>query len=339
MATMNRPSSDLDPNVHEAAAAWYARMSSDLKTPDDQDAFDRWIASAPENADAYAETCALAGRFDAVADHPALAQLRVETQLLEERARRPLLSRIGAVWPGVGLAAAAAVAAMLYFNPAPPETGAWTTARGETRDIALSDGTKITLGSDSRLDMTFQTDRRNLDLARGQAFFDVAHDADRPFVVAVHGRTVTALGTAFDVRSYLDETTVTLVSGKVEIARPGERGEAILAPGQQFHASAGVSSVRDVDAAVATAWRTGILEFDGVTLTQAITDFNRSAPQSIMLADPRLADLRVSGVFRANDPHGFAAALVPAYPVTATRQSSGDVILTYREDDKRRAPR
>jgi transmembrane sensor len=149
--------------------------------------------------------------------------------------------------------------------------------------------------------------------------------------VAVDGRTVTALGTAFDVRAYLNDTTVTLVRGSVAIAREGEGREALLRPGQQFEVSFGVASVRDVDAAAETSWRTGVLEFDAVTLAEAVTEFNRSAARSIVISDQRLANLQVSGVFRANDPLGFAAALVPAYPLTATPQSSGDVVLSYRE--------
>jgi transmembrane sensor len=78
-----------------------------------------------------------------------------------------------------------------------------------------------------------------------------------------------------------------------------------------------------------------MLEFDAVTLADAVREFNRSAAHSIIIADPRLASLQVSGVFRANDPQGFAAALVPAYSLTARPQSSGDVVLSYRDVELR----
>lgn len=340
MAPMTRPSPKPTGDVHEEAARWYARMASDVKTPADQEAFDAWLARSPEHAEAYAEACALAGRFDALAEHPAVAALRADAQLLEERERRPLLARVANAWTATGVAAAAAAAAFFYFQAMPLETGEWATARGQTLEITLGDGSEITLGSDSRIEMRLDRGERHFELDRGQAFFDVAHDPDRPFTVVADGRTVTALGTAFDVRSYRDETTVTLVRGSVAIAREGEdEREALLRPGQQFQVAAGLASVRDVDAAAETSWRTGVLEFDAVTLAEAVTAFNRSAARSIVVTDPRLTSLQVSGVFRANDPQGFAAALVPAYPVVATPQRSGDVVLSYREPDDAAAPR
>jgi transmembrane sensor len=307
-------------------------MSSDVKTPADRAAFDEWLNAAPNHADAYAEMCALTRRFDAVTNHPEVAALRADASLIEERERRPSIVRFGGAWAVSGLVAAAA-ALFFFINMEPLEKGDWTTSRGQTLKIHLSDGSNVVLGSDSRLEMRFYRGERDLELDRGQAFFDVAHDAKRPFVVTTGGRTVTALGTAFDVRSYLNETTVTLLHGSVAIAREGEQREAVLQPGQQFAEAFGVTSVRDVDAAAMTSWRTGVLEFDAITLAEAARAFNRSAAHSIIISDQRLASLQVSGVFRADDPQGFAAALVPAYPLTATPQRSGDVVLSYRETE------
>lgn len=328
---MPRSYSKLAGDVHEAAALWWARMSSDVKTQADEAAFDAWLAESPEHVSAYAETCALAGRFDAMAAHPQIAELRAETQLFEERTRRPLFARIGLSSVAAALAVVVVAVAALYFVAAPFGGDEWATTRGQARQIVLSDGSKVTLGSDSRMRVRFRRTHRDVSLARGQAFFDVAHDAARPFTVRAADRTVTALGTAFDVRSYPDETTITLLSGRVSITRERGDREVLLEAGQQFRVDAGVETVRDVDAAAETGWRTGVLEFDAVFLTEAAMKFNRSAPHSIIVSDPRLMNLRVSGVFRADDPQGFAAALVPAYPLTATVQSSGDIVLTYRE--------
>ncbi|ATE66873.1 FecR family protein [Rhizorhabdus dicambivorans] len=325
-----RKASTLYGDIHEAAAYWYARMSSDVKLPDDQAAFDGWISQRPEHAEAYAEACATAASFAALTGHPEVEALRVEALLLEEQRRRPLLARIGSMGTAAGLMAAAA-AFLFYLLSVPTETGVWQTAPGQTRQIALSDGSTVVLGSDSRLEIRFRRTGRDLEIGRGQAYFDVAHDSTRPFVVAADGRRVTALGTAFDVRSYPNDTTVTLVRGRVEIAREDGSREALLMPGQQFRAASGGTSVRDVDGVAETSWRVGRLEFQNISLVDAVTEFNRSAPQSIVIADTRLADLRLSGVFRADDAYGFAMALVPAYPITATRQSSGDIVLRYRD--------
>lgn len=322
---MTRPPPRSD-DVEEAAALWYARMSSELRTPADEAAFDAWLQKSPDHGGAYAEFCSLSGRFDALADSSELATLRVEAQLTEENRRKPFLVRFGAGFAVSGIAAAAAVAFM-YFAGSDVERHDWTTARGEIREITLSDGTEAVLGSDTRLSIAFAEDRRQLQIERGQVFFDVAHDADRPFITGTNGRTVTALGTAFDVRSFPNDMTVTLVRGRVAIGREGEPPEAVLNPGQQFRSAFGVTSVHDVDAVAETSWRTGIFDFNDVSLVEAVARFNRSAPNSIVIGDPSLGELRVSGVFRADDPVGFATALAPAYPILIRQQTSGDVVL------------
>lgn len=329
---MTRPVPKPKGDAHDAAAIWYARMTSDVKTSADEVAFDEWLAAAPENGEAYAEACALAGRFDALADHSAIAALRAEAQLLEERRRRPISARFSFAGTVTALAVAAAAAYVFYLPMLEVEHGSWTTVRGQTETITLSDGSHVILGSDSELEIAFRKGERDLELTHGQAFFDVTHNASRPFVVTADGRTVTALGTAFDVRAYPNDTTVTLVRGRVAVARPGQaHADAVLAPGQQFRAALGATSVRDVDASAETSWRTGVLDFNGLTLAEAVEQFNHSASHSIILGDPRLAELRVSGVFRTDDPQAFAKALAPAYPVVAAQQTSGDVLLTYRQ--------
>jgi transmembrane sensor len=326
---MTRPPPRSD-DVEEAAALWYARMTSDLKTPADEAALDAWLAEDAAHAEAYAEFCALDGRFMAIEGHPDLAAFRVEAQLLEERGRRSFLARFGGGLAVASLAAAAA-AAFLYLGTQDIDRAAWVTARGETREITLSDGSEITLGSDTRLEMAFSDEQRVLRIERGQAFFEVAHDEERPFIAIAGDRTVTALGTAFDLRSFRDDLTVTLVHGRVAIAREGERPDALLDPGQQFRYAFGAITVRDVDALAETSWRTGILDLDNVALSDAVARFNRSARTSIVIGDTRLNELRVSGVFRANDPASFAAALAPAYPIAVRHESSGDVVLNYAQ--------
>jgi transmembrane sensor len=313
-------------DVEQAAALWYARMASELKTPSDQAAFDSWLAADLSHAEAYSEICAISGRFDALSGHPDMAAFRLEAQLLEERNRRPFAARFRIGLIGAGFAAAAAVASFFVLQAEDVERASWTTVRGEIREIALSDGTHMILGSDTRVDLSFRDDQRLIDIGQGQVFLEVAPDPDRPLVARSGGRTITALGTAFDVRAFQNDLTVTLLHGRVAIAR-GNGTDAVLDPGQQFRATFGVVSVRDVDADAEVLWRTGVLEFDDIPLSEAVSRFNRSASRTLVLADPSLAELRVSGVFRADDPAGFAAALAPVYPVRVLRQSSGDVVL------------
>lgn len=318
-------------NVEQAAALWYARMASELKTPADQAEFDAWLRENPEHGEAYAEFCALDSRFDMLEGRPELATYRVEAQLVEESARRSFLSRFGKRLAAAMVASAAILLAFVYLDSFSMERQEWATARGEVRQIVLSDGTRAILGADTQARMAFDGRQRRFIIEHGQVFFDVAHDIRRPFIAVTPERTVTALGTAFDVRSFQNDLTVTLVRGRVAVAALGRTPDALLDPGQQFRASFGVTSVRDVDAEAEVSWQTGIFDFDNIPLSEAVARFNRSATRTIVLADPSLGEFRVSGVFSANDPAGFARALAPAYPVLVQQQTSGDIVLARRD--------
>ena len=218
---VTRPQPDAE-SAEVAAALWYARMASELKTPQDQAAFDAWIAAAPEHAEAYSELCQLNERLTSLEGRPELAAYRVEAQLIEEARRRPLLVRLGLP---AGVAAVAAAAALTFFfvSAEPIERSEYATARGEVREITLSDGTKATLGSNTHAKIAFSARQRLFAIDEGQVFFEVAHATDRPFVAAAGGRTVTALGTSFDVRSFQNDLTVTLVNGRVTVALDGKQ--------------------------------------------------------------------------------------------------------------------
>ncbi|QDX26907.1 DUF4880 domain-containing protein [Sphingomonas suaedae] len=334
---MTRFLSQLTGDVHEDASFWYARLTSDVKSVEDDAAFDRWLAASPDHVRAYDEVCGLATRLDAIADTPRLAEIVLETRRFRTASHRLLAPmRITRRPAAVALAVAlmgiltfAAVDTHLFHDPA--ETEAWKVASGARRHIVLSDGSRLVLGSDSQLKMRFTAGERNLMLEHGQLFIEVAHDPRRKLTVTANGDTVTAVGTAFDVRAHNDATTVTLMRGSVVVAGRGRSKPIRLKPGQQFKSSPGSLLINSVDADATTSWRTGLLQFDAQRLGDIVTQFNHNAAHSIRLADPRLAGLRVSGVFRANDPSGFAAALEPAYPITIERMGSGDLVLHYRE--------
>jgi transmembrane sensor len=320
-------------DIEETAALWWARMASELKTPEDEAAFDAWLAESPEHGEAYNELCALDDRFSVLEGQPELAAYRVEAQLIEEKSRRSFLQRHGAGLAATITAAAASALGFVYFNTAAIERQDFSTQRGETREVTFSDGSEAILGSDTRLAITFSNDQRLVTIQRGQVFFDVARDVARPFVAVAEERTITAFGTAFDVRAFDNDLTVTLLRGRVAVAPEGRASEAMLQPGQQFRALLGVTSVRDVNAEAEVAWRGGVLDFDDVSLGEAVARFNRSGTRSIILSDTSLLELRVSGVFRVDEPMTFVTALAAAFPVQAELQSSGDIVLERRRPE------
>jgi len=203
----------------------------------------------------------------------------------------------------------------------------------------------VTLNTDTVVRTTADDDRRLVYLDKGQAFFRVAKDARRPFVVTAAGRTVTAIGTAFDVRVDHGALKVVLVEGKVRVesakpqAAPQKTQTAV--PGSPPPAapmstdmSAGSQLVAPDDAdwrltrtdvARETSWLKGQLVFDGVGLAIIVEELNRYSTRKMVVADPRLAERRLSGNFAPGDVHGFSRALRAAGVADIREESDGEI--------------
>jgi transmembrane sensor len=171
----------------------------------------------------------------------------------------------------------------------------------------------------------------------GQALFRVSKDPTRPFVVTVGDRTVTALGTAFDVRLDADKVQVTLLEGRVAIrglGRAAHQPTLELAPNQQLVAIDGeIPTVHLVDVAQSTGWADGQVFFTDEALPTAVTEMNRYSSQEIVIGDPNLARYRVNGMFRSGNQDGFVGALTSYYPIDAHRDDRGRIVLLPRPED------
>lgn len=319
----------------DAAAAWHARLGSDRVTVEDHRAFDVWLDAAPENQSAWTRTQQAWALMGQLADHPAMQKAR-------RGARRPALSRI---WAPAAIAASLLIAvgagsmAWRSFSPAQPVAGAsssakierYATAVGEVRRIALSDGTAVVLDADSALDVNFDGKVRNIALTRGRAHFQVAHDPVHPFVVTAQGRSVTALGTVFDVDLERAAVTVTLLQGKVAV-RDLATGEgarvATLTPGDRLVATdRGAWSRKAVDTTQAVRWTSGDLVFDDRPLGSVAAELNRYSRRKLVVADAALARAPISGVFRAGDPEALVAGLQASGVARVSRRSAEAIEL------------
>jgi transmembrane sensor len=230
-------------------------------------------------------------------------------------------------------AAAVALGAGLIFWPTLDRGERYLTDIGEQRSVPLSDGSVITLNTDTKLEVRFSGDSRSIELLAGQANFDVAVDPHRPFVVTAGERQVTALGTSFDVYRSSDRVTVTLLEGKVAVRErdePDKIPEIAAAPGQQlsFDTRGGTVHRATVDVRRATAWRVRRLEFDDTPITDAIAEANRFSRQKIELDAPALSRAKVSGNFDAGDSEALADALSTYYELRMNRLQDGTILLT-----------
>ena len=329
----------------EAAALWLVAGEEGGATAE-AGLFEEWLAEREENRVAWAAVTSAWDRFDDGADDDALQALRQAA--LEAGPDRAMWRRFAA-----GSIAAAAAAAALIFgwqqfdSSSSPVSGPdvvasadplrtlgqadFVTGVGQRASADLPDGSTIALDTDSAIDVAFEDDRRWVRLVRGQAYFDVAPDAGRPFSVETRGRIVTAIGTRFSVRSDPSEVRVVLVHGKVVIRAPGN-GEArfTLRPGQEYRNRGGSESVSPATPGEIEAWRTGYLLFDEDRLVDAVAEVNRYSKDRLVIRDPKIADLRITGRFRTGDPARFGRILSEIHPVRLVRRSNGEIEIVSR---------
>jgi len=247
-------------------------------------------------------------------------------------------------------AAAAAIIAVSIgtwtWSAALPTT--YATALGERRVLRLDDGSTVTLDSNSVLTVSLQRDARRLELKRGQARFDVAHDPARPFSVHVRDQTVVATGTSFDV-DFLDKTVfVTLIQGHVSVFddRRGLLRESVepppavarLNPGEQLSSVPAVADGAPPSATIAqgvsldqaTAWQAGKLMFSDEPLSLVAARVNRYSARKLAV-DDAAGSMKLSGVFDVGDAGTFADAVQRLLPIEASTGADG-VIRLRRKD-------
>ena len=216
------------------------------------------------------------------------------------------------------------------------ETGAWRTALGTQQVVQLPDGSTATLGSDTGLHMAFSRAQRDLELTRGEAFFDVAHDAARPFVVRAGGYRVTAVGTRFDVRRGHDEKLrVVVTRGLVRLQSNDPARAATMLPAGSIAMIDGadvlVQQIPVDEARERLSWRDGYAVFHGTPLAEAVDEFNRYNARKIVIADPSLDALRVGGNFRLDNSAAFVRLVQQVFPVQA-EQRGNRIVLSRRAE-------
>lgn len=338
MMSVPRPSHHAGLTPDEAAAQWLARQQGEMSASD-QAAFEAWLTASQANGESYRRASLAYGLFDAAGDDPHVIALRRAAR--EAGPRRRLFSKFA-----VGLAAAASLAGALWIWPQhtntslsiatiasprlAPDGKTFSTGKGERRVIKLADGSVITLNTDSAVIVDFSKSRRDVRLERGQALFEVAKDARRPFIVEAIDRQVTALGTVFEIRLDPGRMKVLLVEGKVVVeesdsaATFGLLKPTLLHNGQALTASLGAAQeVSDFDADTELLWRDGFIEFDDELLGSAVAEINRYAERPLILRDPAVATLRVSGVFRTDSAERFALVASQVLPVRTRRTEAG----------------
>lgn len=304
----------------DQAANWIARLGTRSISLQTIEEFAEWRRN-PVNAQAYERAEQLWAKANSLA-----GDADIQTALDSALCRRPKPRRLAPIVVA-GLATAMAVALVVGFTMWEAR-GVYRTGVGEQNVIQLADGSRIRLDTDTQLKVRYSDGERHIDLTKGQAFFEVAHDPGRPFVVSTSDASVTAVGTVFEVRRIDGETRVVLVSGAVDVAqsRPGVAPQR-LNPNQQSAIGKGQARVSAVDAAVATSWTEGELVFVDTPLADAVAEMNRYLVDPIVLDAPTAARTSINGVFRSGDRAAFVAAAAHLLNLRTVTEPDGRVRL------------
>ncbi|MGE6783856.1 FecR family protein [Ensifer adhaerens] len=195
----------------------------------------------------------------------------------------------------------------------------FATGTAEQLDVAFADGSTASLDADSAIAVDFTDKTRRIKLLRGRAYFDVAKDMQRPFVVEAASGVTTALGTRFAVHEWDGTVTIAVEESAVSVVAPN-RSTVRIGVGQNVsYGEDGMGAIGGVDLASEMAWRRGKLIFEDKPLRQVVADVNRYRKGTIKVTDRRLNDLRISGIFDIRDPEGVLDAIAAALPVRLTR--------------------
>ncbi len=292
------------------AARWLARRQSGSFSPEDQAELDRWLQADPAHAVAYARAEYAWERAE---------RLRAVAAPMRAFERRT----VGYRWAVAATLAVVmlGVLAMHFFG----QSDLYATAVGERKVIVLEDGSQMTLNTASRVRVDFDDERRLVHLKRGEALFNVAHDASRPFIVKAGNTQVRAVGTAFNVRVRSQVVEITVTEGVVAV--------------EEDHISAGSAAVVVPAGAVnrlvlpedelqrRVAWLDGVIELNGETLQQAVDEFNRYRTSKLVVADPAIATIRVGGRFETDEADKFVSAISTAYSIRVVEDESGAIYL------------
>jgi RNA polymerase sigma factor (sigma-70 family) len=200
------------------------------------------------------------------------------------------------------------------------------TAAGEQRVLTLEDGSRVTLAGDSAIDLNLSDHQRRVTLLRGRAYFQVAKDPQRPFLVVAGEAKVRVTGTRFEVRRDEGERVrLTVAEGEVVASGVGRR--LTLRAGEQVHWSRGrLGDPRRVDVAPVLAWLEGRLVFSDQPLRDILRELAPHHPDHLLLLDQTLAERRFSGTLNSGNPDAALSALSQTLPLTV-RHLPGVVIL------------
>ncbi|WP_340314593.1 FecR family protein [Rhizorhabdus argentea] len=306
------------------ASRFLMRLDEGDWSPADQAELDAWLSESPAHKAAYwrlEEGWRLADRLRALYD-PVEVQQPTRPKWFSFRSFS---------------LAASLVVALVGFGMWPRQERVQViqleTRVGERRTAHLPDGSTIDLNTNTNLRIALEWGRRSAWVSGGEAYFQIAHDPSRPFVIHAGAHDVTVLGTKFTVRRDGDLLRVAVLQGAVQlkgVGRSSALGSTVLQRGSKAVANSVTTIVTrepldQLDQEL--RWRDGVMVLDGKTLGQAVAELNRYSQTPIVVKDEQLAAMPIGGAFQLGNVEGFIRLLREVYGVQVSRASDGKIIL------------
>lgn len=337
----------------EQAALWWQRLREESVRPEEISEWLDWCQRDPDNLQAFEKIEGLGARFDALDAETRAALLR---EMLDEPAAEaaaaavptaPARRRHAVRALAAGVAALAiVVGASSYLGRGgeATQTASYVTAKAQRQDLLLADGSQVSLGAATRLDVDYTAGVRGLQLGDGEAYFEVAHNPQRPFVVRVGRLKVIAIGTAFNIRKTGARVEVVVTQGAIDVedaardaalasqqARLPNDGAIRVAAGQLVVTEREGLTVRPADREAAIAWQRGSLQFVDEDLSVVVANLNRYSRQEVVIADRSLDGLRYTGTVMQGREAEWLAAIGQVFPISVQRDAQGRINLQRRE--------
>ena len=352
------------PNGVQSQASWFvARLYSGEMSGKDESDLLAWLEADASHGRAYEEALALWDAARELRDDPELAAAAMGAAH-EEQARR----RAGWIAAAAAIVLAAAIAALTGDVFERSDIGntlaSYETAVGEQRSVLLSDGSRLTLNTGSRVLVDYTPNERRIILDFGEVFFEIEKDPARPLTVTARGRLLTVLGTSFSVMLVGNDVRVVIVEGVVAVSRERARFPLSDSGSSSFQDAADEETSSDTESragpddvilragSVATFregyehvveagsddltrvedWRAGVVRFDEEPLYAVVGELNRYSRTKILIEDEAIVNLRISGIFRLESVDLILDALQDVLPVRVVRYSDRYVLVGSHED-------
>lgn len=306
-------------DVREQAVEWLLKREDGPLGDDDRRAFEAWLAADPAHADAYARAHRLFGESSDA--------LKADPDDTRDAIRRT--GGGGALMPVLLLAGLLVFGGLFLWADGPIRLQADArSGHDESPVVQLADGSSVQLDADSALAVDFEDGRRTVRLLKGQAWFDVAPDPDRPFVVESGDERIVVVGTVFDVNRTADETEVTVAEGRVQV-RTADGADVILSPQMRARVADGeLGPVEEVPGGMEGTWRSGRLVFEDRPLGWVVANLARHLPERVVIADAAIAERRFTGTLDLTDPETALADLAAALDLRTAR-AGGILTVVY----------